>query len=71
MGSKNSDFYNRKRNGLSLYIITYKNELEKKSLHNLREKVIILNATKAYRNETDDVRKYYDERAYAKTSIIA
>ncbi|CAG8657056.1 4334_t:CDS:2, partial [Scutellospora calospora] len=48
-------------NGLVLYIIIYKKKLEKNSLHNLREKVIVLNAAKAYRNESDKVRRYYDE----------
>ncbi|CAG8478622.1 15867_t:CDS:2 [Gigaspora rosea] len=45
---------NRKINGLSRYVLKYKEELKKrKASHNLCEKVIILNAAKAYRDELE------------------
>ncbi|CAG8741422.1 22162_t:CDS:1, partial [Gigaspora margarita] len=52
---------NRKINGLSRYVLKYKEELKKrKTFHNLREKVIILNASKAYRDELETQAKSVD-----------
>ncbi|CAG8763382.1 24610_t:CDS:1, partial [Gigaspora margarita] len=52
---------NRKINSFSLYVIKYKEDLKKrKTFHNLREKVIILNANKAYRDELESRQKNVD-----------
>ncbi|CAG8506447.1 3518_t:CDS:2 [Dentiscutata erythropus] len=61
----------QKRIGFSLYITTYKEELKRRSFHNLREKVIVLNATKAYRDEHESIRQKFDDVVREQAGIYA